>query len=354
MLLLAAVALGVVLGDWLTLEETLADGLGESVVAAVELDEGLSDGAWLDSDDAEAPPAGLDVVAGGVAVFFLLVQPDAAVASSRASAATAVSRLVARTRAGGAIAPAEGIATTLPAANVSRRRLASMTDPVFADSTAPEAARDPDPSAKTEAQAFEELLGGRRGIVDSAIPPVVFVLANAVRHDVRDAGVAAIASAVLLLGVRLLRRERVRHVFSGLFGVAISAAIAARSGRASDYFKPGIWLNAAYLAVFVLSVVIGRPIVGLVLKQFSDKPNSWHRHPRVRRAYAELTLMWAAMYGLRVVVQETLRRRDAVNLLAVTKIAFGYPPLLLVLAITLPYLRWRTAGVPVESDGDPA
>ena len=198
-------------------------------------------------------------------------------------------------------------------------------------------------------QSLEEMFGGRRGIVDGAVQPIVFVLTNSFRHNVRESALAAVGSAVVLLAVRLARKERTRHVFSGLFGVVISAAIAARSGRATDFFKPGIWLNAGYLAIFVLSVAFRRPIVGLVLKQFSDKSAAWQADPRVRRAYSELTLMWAAMYGLRVVVQEALRRGDQVNLLAVTKIALGYPPLLLVLAITMPYLRWRTRQVP---DGD--
>ena len=203
-------------------------------------------------------------------------------------------------------------------------------------------------AALSSPQSFEELFGGRRGIVDGAVPTIVFVLVNAVRHDVRIAGATAVGSAIVFLAIRLARKERTRHVMSGVLGVAISAAIAARSGRASDYFKPGIWLNAGYLAAFVASVLVGRPIVGLVLKQFSDKPPAWHRHRKVRRAYSELTLMWAAMYGLRVGVIEPLRRRDANALAAAMKIALGYPPRLLMLAITMPYLRWRTRGVPVE------
>jgi hypothetical protein len=70
----------------------------------------------------------------------------------------------------------------------------------------------------------------------------------------------------------------------------------------------------------------------------------------VRRAYAELTLLWASMYGLRVAVIEPLRRRDANGLAAIMKVVLGYPPLLLVLAGTFPYLRWRTAGVPTADD----
>lgn len=199
-------------------------------------------------------------------------------------------------------------------------------------------------------QTLEEMFGGRSGIVDSAVPPIVFVAVNAIRHDVRDAALAAIGSAVLLLLFRLVSRQRTRHVFSGLVGVAISAAIAVRTGRASNFFIPGIVLNAGYVTIFLLSVVFRRPIIGIVLKQFSDKPAEWHKHPQVRRAYAELTLMWAVMYGVRVVVQETLRRQDADGALAVTKIALGYPPLLLLLAITMPYLRWRTREVPVETE----
>ena len=211
-------------------------------------------------------------------------------------------------------------------------------------------------AAPDRPQSLQEMFGGRQGIIDSAVPPIVFVAVNAMGNnerqadDVRQAAVAAVVSALVLLVVRLVRRERTRHVFNGVLGVAISAGIAAKSGRASDYFKPGIWLNTAYLSVFLLSVVFRKPIVGLVLKQFSDKPASWHDHPRVRRAYSELTLMWAAMYGLRVVVLEPLRRADLNELAAAMKIALGWPVLIGVLALTMPYLHWRTAGVPVEAD----
>ena len=225
------------------------------------------------------------------------------------------------------------------------------TDGVYA----PEASDQSAGAEKTPMgpQSLEELFGGRRGIVDGAVPPIVFVITNSVRHNVREAALAAVGSAVVLLLIRLARKERTRHVFSGLFGVLISAGIAARSGRASNFFLTGIVLNAGYLAIFLLSVIFRRPIVGLVLKQFSDKPAAWHAHPRVRRAYSELTLMWAVMYGLRVAVQEVLRRADADAALAVTKIVLGYPPLLLVLAITMPYLRWRTKEVPEDvADGD--
>jgi len=201
-------------------------------------------------------------------------------------------------------------------------------------------------------QSLQEMFGGRRGIIDGAVPPIVFVVANGIRHDVREAGIAAVAAAVVLLAIRLLTKGPTRHVFSGVLGVVISAAIAARSGRASDFFIPGVVLNAGYFTLFVLSVVVRKPIVGLVLKQFSDKPATWHSNQAVRRAYAELTLIWAGMYGLRVLVQGVLLRQERVNWLAATKIILGYPPLLLVLALTMPYLRWRTAGVPVET-GDP-
>jgi hypothetical protein len=78
-----------------------------------------------------------------------------------------------------------------------------------------------------------------------------------------------------------------------------------------------------------------------------EKPKEWHDHPAVRRAYAEATLLWALMFGVRAVVLETLRRLDKTGWLAIAKIAMGYPLYVAALALTVPYLKRRTASVPV-------
>jgi hypothetical protein len=146
------------------------------------------------------------------------------------------------------------------------------------------------------------MLGGRQGVIDSVVPVTVFVAVNAATRNVTTSALAAVASSLVLVVVRLIRREPVKHVFSGVLGVGISALIAIRMGSAKGFFLPGIVSNAIYLTLFVGSVLLRKPIVGFLIRQVSDKPAAWHEHPRVRRAYAEATLGWAGVFATRVLV----------------------------------------------------
>ena len=88
-------------------------------------------------------------------------------------------------------------------------------------------------------------IGGRRGFIDGALPPMGFVAVNAVAGAVLarpDALRAALATAVgtglALVTLRIARREPLQQAFRGLVGLAVAAVFAARTGEARDFFLP--------------------------------------------------------------------------------------------------------------------
>lgn len=200
----------------------------------------------------------------------------------------------------------------------------------------------------------KDMFGGPRDWVDQALPPIAFVIGNAIGK--LDVGIrSAIGALVLVVIVRLIRRETLRHAFSGVIGVLLAVAIAKRTGEAKNFFLPGIVINGVYAFAFLFSALIRKPLVGIIMKLFLEKPAQWHAHPVVRRAMTEATIGWGLVSVLRVVVQESLRRLDATGWLAVTKIAMGWPLYLLALAVTMPYINWRTRSVPsFEEPAEPA
>jgi hypothetical protein len=203
--------------------------------------------------------------------------------------------------------------------------------------------------ARRAGQDPKELFGGPRDWVDSMLPAAGFVVTYFLTKDVQPAVIVALAIVALLVVIRLLRKETLRHAFSGVVGVGVSALFAVKLG-AKGYFLPGIVINVAYGLAFVASVVAKKPLVGVIMKLVLDKhPKAWHEHPRVRRAYSEASLMWASMFGLRFAVQALLYKKDAVGLLAATKFAMGYPLFLGLLAVTKPYVMRRTRDVPVSA-----
>jgi hypothetical protein len=194
--------------------------------------------------------------------------------------------------------------------------------------------------------ALVEQLGGKRGLVDSGLPALVFVTVNALvdigaSHSValRSAMVAAVASGVFIIGLRLVRRETVQQALSGFVGLAIAVFFAARSGQARDFFKPGIYINAGYCLLFLGSAVIGRPLVGAIYSAVDGLGDTWRTVRRLRRVFTVATIGWALVFALRAVVQVLFYNANRPGLLAISKLAMGWPVTVAAVALTVAYVR---------------
>ena len=170
-----------------------------------------------------------------------------------------------------------------------------------------------------------EALGGRRGIIESAVPTLAFTLAYVSTHDLRLALTLSIAITVGLLIVRVIQRSSVQFVLNALFGIGIAAVFAARTGEARDVFLPGILYNAGYTVLFVGSIVVGWPIVGFMIGSLTGEPTEWHRDPALVKLCSRLTWLFAAPCILRVLVQYPLYAGDHIALLGTAKIFLGWP-----------------------------
>src|SRR5258706_15707954 len=123
--------------------------------------------------------------------------------------------------------------------------------------------RSPDVADKEVIPSFSEQmaeqLGGVRGLIESSIPVTLFVVANFLGDHfewwpLRTSLIASVGVALLMAAFRLSRREPIRHALNGVFGVAIGAFIALRSGDARDFYLPGILLSAGYAVAMIASV----------------------------------------------------------------------------------------------------
>lgn len=186
---------------------------------------------------------------------------------------------------------------------------------------------------KVDASTVEEVvrhrlslaLGGRRGMVEGAVPTLGFTITFLVTHELRLGLTIGIALAVVLLAVRIVQRQPVQFVVNSLVGIAIAAAFASRTGKAEDVFLPGIVYNAAYAVAMVLSIVVRWPLVGLMIASVTGDLTSWRKDPAVVRLCTRLTWMLAVPCLVRVAVQYPLYLAGKVGWLGVTKIGLGWP-----------------------------
>jgi hypothetical protein len=242
---------------------------------------------------------------------------------------------------------------------------------------AAETADDGHPAAEESAPApfvFDrhlvlEQLGGWRGMVDSSLPTVAFIVANAV-DGLRTGIWAALAAALLIFVLRLVRRESVQQAMSGLFAVAIAVAIAALSGEARNFFAFGIVRNAGIALVLLGSIPFRRPLVGVIAEFLApshlgamsshrlpglrgglqragavlqparggpepEAERHWREDPRLMRAYGWLTVLWGVTFLLRVLVQGVLYLANDVSLLGTMSIVLGLPLTAVDVVVTL-------------------
>lgn len=172
---------------------------------------------------------------------------------------------------------------------------------------------------------LSKALGGRRGVVESAIPTIVFTVSWIVSHDLRNSLIVSVGAAVLLLVVRLIQRSTPQFVVNALFGIGIAAVFASRSGEAKDVFLPGILYNGSYAIVIVFSILIGWPIVGFLVGSVTGDPTAWHADKAMVKLCSRLTWLLALPCIARVLVQYPLWAGDHVAMLGTSKVILGWP-----------------------------
>jgi Protein of unknown function (DUF3159) len=205
----------------------------------------------------------------------------------------------------------------------------------------PDHARDPAGDAPGRpAPTLLEQMGGVSGVVASGVPVVVFVTAQAIVGVLTASIVAAVAVALAISVWRLVRHEPVQPALSGLLGVAVCAFVAYRTGEAKGFFLLGIWTSLVYGGVFLVSVIVRRPLVGVIWHLVNSEGQGWRHDPHLRRAFDLASLAWVVVFGARFVVQRWLY--DSVYAdawLGWVRLAMGIPLAAVAAAVTVWAIR---------------
>lgn len=178
-------------------------------------------------------------------------------------------------------------------------------------------------------------LGGAKGLIDSSLPTVAFVvLYTMLKVELMTAVYVALATAGVLALLRLIQKHSLQQVLSGLIGVAIAAWFVSRTGRAEDYFLPGLFTNLAYGVGVLLSILLRFPAVGFVVGALTGDLLGWRKDPAKIRLYSLVSWWWVGMFALRLLVQVPLYLAGSIELLATARLIMGWPLYLAVAFVT--------------------
>lgn len=185
-------------------------------------------------------------------------------------------------------------------------------------------------------------LGGRRGMLEAAVPTAVFTVSFLTTHDLKLSVLVAVGCALVLLAFRIGQRSTPQFVVNSLFGIGIGALFAWRAARgggdANDqalaYFLPGILYNFGYSVVMVLTILVRWPVVGFLVGSVTGDPTGWRADRATVRLCSRLTWLLVLPCVVRVVVQAPVylagrngwwSQDSAVATLGVAKLAMGWP-----------------------------
>lgn len=167
--------------------------------------------------------------------------------------------------------------------------------------------------------------GGKKGLIDSGIPSIIFLLTFNIGKDLQEALIASIAVSAVLTIIRLAMRDTVQHAISGFIGILICAWFANRTGNPSDLYIPKLLTNLGYGTLYLVTNLAGWPILGLMLGPILGENLLWRNHPERKRAYIQAGWLWVGMFFTRIAVQYPIYKSGNLNLLGTVNLAMGYP-----------------------------
>jgi len=183
---------------------------------------------------------------------------------------------------------------------------------------------------------------GKVGLLDTVLPPILFLLLNGLA-DLTAAMIGALGLSIVIAILRRRRGQSLLYALAGLGSVGLAIALALLLGRSEGYFVPGIINGGVTVALALVSLLIRKPMVAWTSYLARRWPLDWYWHERVRPAYTEVTLAWVVFLALRLFWQVMLFQRQDTRQLALVNTLTGWPATVLLLIVSYLYGTWRLA-----------
>lgn len=199
---------------------------------------------------------------------------------------------------------------------------------------------------------LQEAIGGWRGLVEAVAPGLVFVLAYRIAGGYIWPSVAAGSVILVMVLLRVVRREPITHALGGIFGAAIGAVWAWRAGDAREYFVPGYWMTAGLVAGLLLSMALRWPAVGIVVGIVRGWGSRWRAHRPAMKSFQIATAVYAGFQLVRLGIQLWLYDGGAeADVLGTAKLVLGVP--YFVVSLLVIWLMVRRVELPQEPQDPP-
>lgn len=182
-----------------------------------------------------------------------------------------------------------------------------------------------------------EAIGGWRTIAEAVASRMLFLIVYSFTGRVLVSALVAVG-AVLVLAVIRLRTERKKwwQVTIPLAIVGLSAALAGGTGNAVAFYLPDILPDLILGPVFLVSMVIRFPVIGLLVGGARGERSEWRHNPARHRLYQRCTAVFLVKFMIAAAIMLLLYFAGQVFALGIASTLLTTP----ALAVCV-YLCWR-------------
>jgi uncharacterized membrane protein len=179
-------------------------------------------------------------------------------------------------------------------------------------------------------------VGGWRTIAEAVASRALFLIAYLLTGRVGSSALVAVGGVAVFAAVRVFSDRKYWQAIGGLLVVGASALLAGSTGRGVDFYLLDVLRTAGAGAVFLVSLLVRWPVLGLVIGAARGERFGWRRDRRRRRLYSACTLLFLAKFVLTAAVLVPLYLAGQVAALGIACTLLGAPAM-----GACAYLCWR-------------
>jgi hypothetical protein len=182
-----------------------------------------------------------------------------------------------------------------------------------------------EPGEAPSAGALLRAMGGVRGLVESILPGLAFLVIYTITKDLFLSVAIPVGLAIVFVIVRAITRTPWSSALAGVIGLALSAGLALITGRAEDNFVLGFFINGAFLIALLVSLAVRWPLIGVIVSLIRSEGSAWRADKAKFRVALIATILWSGLFALRLGVELPLYFAENAAALATLKLILGVP-----------------------------
>jgi len=180
-------------------------------------------------------------------------------------------------------------------------------------------------------------VGGWHTVAEGVASRALFLVAYLATGKVLTSALITVGGVFVFAVVRLCTDRKVWQPAIGLVVVGVSALLAGSSGQAADFYLTVVVTQTGGGVLFLLSMLVRRPVVGVVLGIVRGERLAWRLDRPRRRRYYLCTAVFLAKFAIAAAVLLPLYLTEAVVPPGIAATLLGGAPA----AGVCVYLCWR-------------